>query len=287
MVQQQQLLERQSQLHDDSVSLILGGSIAHLKETSVFAKLELVFRALAASSDNFIGLETQRQKNSDKVVADIMALFYASNAPYIKTIRNWATNTASQHHQLGLYIIEAFKRSLVCKNGVYKGSLIRLNEAYHLVLKAADYKVFEFVPSNYVVSNVIGDYVLVKNRDMKLVSKVWLHTHQFKRALDNMPITRLIENCSYDHSFKEGLLLSSLKVKPYDTLWSIKNSLPYHCVSVNYVAKKVNVVPMADEADYNSRNRLWGSWGMYDQKMFQQQCKARTMRYPFSNKAFR
>lgn len=38
------------------------------------------------------------------------------------------------------------------------------------------------------------------------------------------------------------------------------------------------------EADYDSRNRLWASWGMYDHKMFNAQCKARDIRYPFSKK---
>lgn len=38
------------------------------------------------------------------------------------------------------------------------------------------------------------------------------------------------------------------------------------------------------ETDYNSRNRLWGSWGGYDHKMFRQQCKEWDVRYPFSKK---
>ncbi len=38
------------------------------------------------------------------------------------------------------------------------------------------------------------------------------------------------------------------------------------------------------EADYNSRNRLWSSWGMYDYTIFHQQCKAQGVRYPFSKK---
>lgn len=38
------------------------------------------------------------------------------------------------------------------------------------------------------------------------------------------------------------------------------------------------------EADYDSRNRLWMSWGAYDYKMFTQQCKTQGVRYPFSSK---
>ena len=102
---QQQLLERQDQHSDNTVSLLLSGSMAQLKETSVFSKLEMVFRSLAASSQNFVGIETQRRKNSDKVVEDIMALFNASSAPYIRTLRSWAGNPASTNHQLGLYMI--------------------------------------------------------------------------------------------------------------------------------------------------------------------------------------
>lgn len=38
------------------------------------------------------------------------------------------------------------------------------------------------------------------------------------------------------------------------------------------------------EKDYDSRNRLWASWGAYDRRMFLSQCKARGVRYPFSRK---
>jgi len=38
------------------------------------------------------------------------------------------------------------------------------------------------------------------------------------------------------------------------------------------------------EKEYDSRNRLWGSWGAYDHKMFRQQCKEWDIRYPFSKK---
>jgi inhibitor of KinA sporulation pathway (predicted exonuclease) len=38
------------------------------------------------------------------------------------------------------------------------------------------------------------------------------------------------------------------------------------------------------EHDYDSRNRLWGSWGNYDHKMFAAQCKSFQVRYPFSDK---
>ena len=38
------------------------------------------------------------------------------------------------------------------------------------------------------------------------------------------------------------------------------------------------------EADYNARNRLWASWGMYDHSIFREQCKTQDVRYPFSKK---
>jgi inhibitor of KinA sporulation pathway (predicted exonuclease) len=38
------------------------------------------------------------------------------------------------------------------------------------------------------------------------------------------------------------------------------------------------------ERDYDSRNRLWASWGSFDQKMFAEQCKTRLVRYPLSKK---
>jgi inhibitor of KinA sporulation pathway (predicted exonuclease) len=38
------------------------------------------------------------------------------------------------------------------------------------------------------------------------------------------------------------------------------------------------------ESRYKSRNRLWASWGGYDHRMFLAQCKARGIRYPFSDK---
>lgn len=36
------------------------------------------------------------------------------------------------------------------------------------------------------------------------------------------------------------------------------------------------------EDEYQTRERLWGSWGMYDRTMFETQCKTMDVRYPFS-----
>lgn len=38
------------------------------------------------------------------------------------------------------------------------------------------------------------------------------------------------------------------------------------------------------EKEYDSRNRLWASWGGFDRKLFWEQCKRRGVRYPFSKK---
>lgn len=38
------------------------------------------------------------------------------------------------------------------------------------------------------------------------------------------------------------------------------------------------------EQDYDTRNRLWGSWGNFDRKFLQTQCRRRDMRYPMSQK---
>jgi len=38
------------------------------------------------------------------------------------------------------------------------------------------------------------------------------------------------------------------------------------------------------ETEYDSRNRLWASWGGFDHKFFRQQCRRRGIRYPFSKK---
>lgn len=38
------------------------------------------------------------------------------------------------------------------------------------------------------------------------------------------------------------------------------------------------------EQEYNSRNRLWASWGAFDRKLFMAQSKRRSVRYPFSKK---
>lgn len=38
------------------------------------------------------------------------------------------------------------------------------------------------------------------------------------------------------------------------------------------------------EKDYNARNRLWVSWGGWDMRIMRAQCKARGVRYPFSDK---
>jgi inhibitor of KinA sporulation pathway (predicted exonuclease) len=38
------------------------------------------------------------------------------------------------------------------------------------------------------------------------------------------------------------------------------------------------------EQEYDTRNRLWASWGSLDRKMFWEQCKRRKIRYPFSKK---
>jgi len=38
------------------------------------------------------------------------------------------------------------------------------------------------------------------------------------------------------------------------------------------------------EKEYDTRNRLWASWGAFDRKLFKAQCKSRDVRYPFSKK---
>jgi inhibitor of KinA sporulation pathway (predicted exonuclease) len=38
------------------------------------------------------------------------------------------------------------------------------------------------------------------------------------------------------------------------------------------------------EDEYDTRNRLWGSWGALDMRMFKSQCRRRKVRYPFSKK---
>lgn len=38
------------------------------------------------------------------------------------------------------------------------------------------------------------------------------------------------------------------------------------------------------EKEYNSRNRLWVSWGAFDRRMFFDQCKRRNVRYPLNDK---
>lgn len=38
------------------------------------------------------------------------------------------------------------------------------------------------------------------------------------------------------------------------------------------------------EQEYDSRNRLWASWGGFDHKFFRKQCRRRGIRYPFSKK---
>lgn len=38
------------------------------------------------------------------------------------------------------------------------------------------------------------------------------------------------------------------------------------------------------ETEFDSRNRLWCSWGSWDMKIMRAQCKAREVRYPFSDK---
>jgi inhibitor of KinA sporulation pathway (predicted exonuclease) len=38
------------------------------------------------------------------------------------------------------------------------------------------------------------------------------------------------------------------------------------------------------ETEYDTRNRLWASWGNFDHEFLRKQCKARNVRYPFSKK---
>lgn len=38
------------------------------------------------------------------------------------------------------------------------------------------------------------------------------------------------------------------------------------------------------EDEYDTRNRLWGSWGAFDMRLFKSQCRRRKVRYPFSKK---
>jgi inhibitor of KinA sporulation pathway (predicted exonuclease) len=38
------------------------------------------------------------------------------------------------------------------------------------------------------------------------------------------------------------------------------------------------------EKEYDTRNRLWASWGAFDRMLFKKQCKSRGIRYPFSKK---
>jgi inhibitor of KinA sporulation pathway (predicted exonuclease) len=37
------------------------------------------------------------------------------------------------------------------------------------------------------------------------------------------------------------------------------------------------------ETEYESRNRLWSSWGNYDKRIFHEQCKTMEVGYPFSD----
>ncbi|MAU09107.1 MAG: DNA polymerase III [Anaerolineaceae bacterium] len=38
------------------------------------------------------------------------------------------------------------------------------------------------------------------------------------------------------------------------------------------------------EKEYDSRNRMWSSWGAFDRDIFRKQCKRRNVRYPFNPK---
>lgn len=38
------------------------------------------------------------------------------------------------------------------------------------------------------------------------------------------------------------------------------------------------------EHDYDSRNRMWASWGGFDREIFRKQCKRRDVRYPLNGK---
>lgn len=38
------------------------------------------------------------------------------------------------------------------------------------------------------------------------------------------------------------------------------------------------------ETEYESRGRVWASWGAYDRRIFWEQCKTRKIRYPYSDR---
>ncbi|MCA9889732.1 MAG: exonuclease domain-containing protein [Anaerolineae bacterium] len=59
--------------------------------------------------------------------------------------------------------------------------------------------------------------------------------------------------------------------------------------SITHKMVEAEGIPFADacailEKDYDSRNRMWSSWGAFDRDLFHKQCKRRNVRYPFNHK---
>jgi inhibitor of KinA sporulation pathway (predicted exonuclease) len=57
--------------------------------------------------------------------------------------------------------------------------------------------------------------------------------------------------------------------------------------SISPVMIEEQAIPFEDacailQSDYDSKNRLWMSWGNYDRRMFMEQCQWRGVEYPFA-----
>lgn len=244
VVQERQgrLLDNVSRLVKNKISVFVEGALVEMREESVFEKIESLFQAIV-SDKNFPTYETQRFNNSQKLVDAAIEVFRQSNKSPVAYIRRWEEDVNGPSYPFAKYICQKFRDSLHFRPHLVKGTDIKLREEYFESLRKLDKKVFQYPGCEYVVSNVFGEYVLVKNRDLSIVSNIWLHAHRFKLKNGKMIVKRLIENeKDLKHRFTEATWVPDV-LTINSTAYSVKNSLAARIVSINHLNGYIYVAP--------------------------------------------
>lgn len=91
--------------------------------------------------------------------------------------------------------------------------------------------------------------------------------------------------CSYDIDKKEIVESDSIMVKPVNT------KVTEFCTNLTSITPEMAAAGMDFasacsllETQFKSKERVWGSWGFYDQRQFEYQCKQSGTPYPFGDR---
>ena len=91
--------------------------------------------------------------------------------------------------------------------------------------------------------------------------------------------------CSFDINEKKIIESDSIMVKP------VKTSVTEFCTNLTSItpemaASGMDLVSACSilETQFKSKDRIWASWGYYDQRQFEYQCKHSGIPYPFGDR---